>query len=348
MNEGQDFTLERALDRLLAGEQLDMILADCPDQAALLAPALRSTQLIMNLQSVELPSQIERDRDRQAFLLQAAQYLAVQESLVHRSKSWLLTGIKQWFPSLLLTPSLSSLSKRKETHPMFFIFAKAALILTLLLGAGGGSLAAATANSLPDTPFYPLKLAYEHFRLDLTQDPLLEANFHLTRANTRVNEFIRQVERGEIPNQDLTNQVEIVLLNVLEIGNRLQDDDLKELLLTTRAFALNQDRQLDQLQLPDWDRDLVRDSYLNCKQLLSRIREVAETGIQDPQAFRFNYANGWNEPGPHNEDVPNQSQNQYGPGPSNEDPPAGEGNQNQYGPGPHNEDPPADEGDQNQ
>jgi len=69
----------------------------------------------------------------------------------------------------------------------------AALLLIVL---GGTGIVAASSNSLPDQPLYPVKRAVERTRLALTFDKQAKVRFHATLANRRIDEMAIMGSKG--------------------------------------------------------------------------------------------------------------------------------------------------------
>jgi len=73
----------------------------------------------------------------------------------------------------------------------------AILVLTIVLASVGAVTAA--ADSLPDSPLYPVKLATERVQLALTPHPVGKARLHLSFAERRLQEVQAQLElRGTV------------------------------------------------------------------------------------------------------------------------------------------------------
>ena len=93
-------------------------------------------------------------------------------------------------------------------------WATAVATVLILLSASGGMVAAA-GNSMPDNPLYPLKLAVEQLRLNLTSSPLDKARLYAQLSDKRVAEIIRMAQEGktdlaEAVTQRLDNELKIL------------------------------------------------------------------------------------------------------------------------------------------
>ena len=142
-----------AITRQQMGESLADILADFPQYADELSALLQTTDTLNVLKSVEMPSEEMMATDRAQFLnlVQNSTAQAVSIGLMERINRW----ISQQFPSQKTDPSLVL----KERQPMFgSLLVKATLVFTMVFGSAGGTMVAA-AQSLPDSPLYPVKLS---------------------------------------------------------------------------------------------------------------------------------------------------------------------------------------------
>ena len=143
---------ENCLARLQHGEDLEIILAEHPEQAAALRPLL---QTVINLQALPIPAPVPAKRNpaRAHFLASAGE---------RRPKPVSRSG---WRPIRALITSLFLL----------------VVLLTSLLGTG-----LASAQALPGDTLYPVKRAVEKTRLAFTNTSLdrlkLEESFDQQRA----------------------------------------------------------------------------------------------------------------------------------------------------------------------
>ncbi|MCB9443409.1 MAG: hypothetical protein H6669_04165 [Ardenticatenaceae bacterium] len=161
--------LDIALQRQANDEPINAILADYPQQAAALAPLLNAAQALNVVQPVVMPEAEALQADRLQFLAQ------VEQTLPAPVPNGFLARFNQWtthqFPWILST------NRRREPKRMNALILKAALVLTLLFGAAGGT-AVLAQESLPDSPVYPIKLVLEDARLALNKDGTEETTLH--------------------------------------------------------------------------------------------------------------------------------------------------------------------------
>lgn len=97
--------------------------------------------------------------------------------------------IRGW--NLVLAAVEQSTTARSRVHPIRrLIIGTAAAVVLLLVGAG-----AASADSLPDSPLYPLKAVVENVRGALTFSAADKLAYHLDLARTRLTEAETMIAR---------------------------------------------------------------------------------------------------------------------------------------------------------
>jgi len=169
-NKEFDGILNECLERLLVrGETIEQCLQSYPEQAAELKPLLE-TALVARKASAIQPRTDFKARARYQFRS------ALQEIAARKSRPFW-----GWFPQ----------------------WATAVAIVLVLLLAGGGTVAAA-ADSMPDSPLYPVKLATEQVRLTLTPSQIGKARLCTELADKRVAEIIYMANKGD------ARQVELI------------------------------------------------------------------------------------------------------------------------------------------
>ena len=242
---------------------------------------------------------------------------------------------------------------------MSALLIKASLIISMAFGSAGGA-AALAANSLPDSPLYPAKLAMEQTRLNATNDPAGQATLHMNLAGVRIQEMQRQALKGDVPDQASQQRLQTHLDQALQLAAGLPDDEMLDLLNQARQTIQNREQEMKGLQAHTGEP--AQEPLLQANRTLNQVRQDIEAGLQDPQAFRWRHTH--NRPpeaplqptGEPNPECPNGDcqpagdQHQYGPGPEQPGPgaPAGNpdcpnqdcepvGDQHQYGPG-HSQD----------
>src|SRR5438445_5534408 len=104
--------------------------------------------------------------------------------------------------------------------------------LAVAVLVGGVTSAAASRNSLPGDPFYPIKLGVERAQLAITFDPAARARLHAQFAEVRLSEAQRLVAAGRV--QDGVRQVDqydtaVAQFNHALAGSTFDDNAIAEL-----------------------------------------------------------------------------------------------------------------------
>jgi hypothetical protein len=277
-------SLEIALKKIRAGEPVEEVLAQFPDESADLRPLVVMAETFRGFEAVEMPTQAERVEDRKAFLAQARSIddRAVSLPLVVRHKKWTST-INSWF-----NPPTS-----KEIKPMTILLMRAAIALLLVIASMGGT-AALAANSLPDSALYPAKMAMEHVQLRLTGNPERRATQNLVMAQERVTEMVRLVEKGVDPGDAIILKLEQHLNTALQLAARLGDNSMYTILNNAQEMIRTQLQELNRV------RAQVQEPCEECLcqviQLLEWAQVRVQEGLQDGNAFRLRFQYGESPP----------------------------------------------------
>ncbi|MCB8944453.1 MAG: hypothetical protein H6658_11955 [Ardenticatenaceae bacterium] len=314
MTEWNDL-LDNALTRL-ESEPLADILSDYPAQAEALRPLLMTARSLTHLQPVVMPASEVMAANREAFMGQVEQLPApaVSPPPPLRLKEWIVTQLTQ-LSGRTVAP--------KEAKRMNTYLLRGALTMILLVGTAGGT-AVLSADSLPDSILYPVKLTVEDTRLALVSDPVDEANLNLALAETRLQE----IEAMSLAGKDLDETVLIRFENhfdqALQLAAQMPEEAMAGFLLQTqdRLRIMAQDLIKTRTRVSDPQNA----SLEQANGLLTRLRLQVENGLQEPQLFRRQQGN-----------MPEGTPREAGPGNNDDFEPAG--NANQYGPGPGSTEP---------
>ena len=334
-----DDSLDAALEQLRAGKSVADVLANCPTQAETLNPLLMAATALEAIQAVEMPAPEAQLADRNEFLAQIDHMQAQPVSLE------LLVRLNRWIAHQIPHLAPGSTFHRKEQRRMSALLVKATLIFSMIFGSAGGA-AALAANSLPDSPLYPAKLAMEQARLAMAADPAEQASLYLDMARTRSQEMQRLALAGEVPDESTQLRLREHLNQALQLAAQLPEEDMLGLLTRARQMLQNQEQELSQTQTRV--AEPAQEPLRQASQLLNRVGQDVDAGLQDPQTFRWRHAENQSPDAPdcpNNDCEPVGDQNQYGPQPEQPGPGAPGGNpdclnngcepvgdQNQYGP----------------
>ena len=160
--------LDKCLERMAQGENMEQCLADYPELADDLRPLIQTASTVKSgSASVEA---------RPEFRAQAKQRL--------------LAGVR----------AKGQEKPRSRWHSVFewqqrWAVAAAAVIMVILVG--GGTTVAASSDAMPDAFLYPVKLAVEDVRLRFAGSDINKAELQAEFADRRVDEMAKMVEEGE-------------------------------------------------------------------------------------------------------------------------------------------------------
>jgi len=157
-----DDVLDDCLKRLQRGETAEECLARYPEYQAELAPLLKLSTSLKSAWSQEIRPQFRA----------AARYNLI--SAIEAKKPRARIAPRAWW--------------RRG-------WVMAVTVIALLLVAGGSTVAA-SSNSLPDQPLYPVKQATEKVRLLITPSQMGKAKLHAQFAETRLQETIEMAKRN--------------------------------------------------------------------------------------------------------------------------------------------------------
>ncbi len=162
--------LDECLDRLIKGETVEQCLRSYPEQLPELEPLLRTAQAARDASAIT---------PRAEFKAKAR----------YEFRSALHTEVSQ-------RPQLISVFKRG--------WVMAVMVIGILLVSGGG-IALAAIDSMPDSPFYPVKLATEQVQLALVPSTVDKTSFSAALVDRRIVEIIYLANKGDARQLEATN-----------------------------------------------------------------------------------------------------------------------------------------------
>jgi hypothetical protein len=175
---------------------------------------------------------------------------------------------------------LSLFSTRKERSPMLTSLTTVMLVLMLVFGGGGITLASAQ-SSLPDQPLYNLKLWSEEMRFNLTSDPQAAWQLAESYAERRATEAQTMLAAGQAPSQAVQERYRNQVEQATRLAAGLPADQALGALEQMRQQLRQQEQTLSQLQLQnDPQAETVRERLR--LMLQERMRSV-EAGIERQQ-----------------------------------------------------------------
>ncbi len=274
-----DTMLDLALERQLNGEAMAAILQDYPDKAEALGRLLPVTAVLTTLPSVPLPTPAARQADRAAFLAEVDQLpqTAVSPTPLARLNGWIVATVP-WFGHKTTRP--------KERNMMSSLILKAALALTILFGVAGGT-AITAADSLPDSPMYPVKLAMEDVQLAMVGDTETAVSLHTDLAAERLREMEQLALADQIPDEATLSRLQYHLESALDLAAQLPKQTMAGALLQIQEMVQTRTRTMEQVQAQAPEPPQA--ALTRARTMLQNTGNVVAAGLQDPQTLRWRH-----------------------------------------------------------
>jgi len=209
---------------------------------------------------------------RENFLKQAAE-MAQPVSAVRQTRH------NRW-----MHPIQRIFSQRNEGYtPMFGTIGTIILIVTLVLGGGGVTVAAAQ-NSLPDDALDPVKIWSGDIRSGLTQNDQTRIQLAMDLVDRRAEEIAVMLRAGQIPPDSVQErlQAEVELAITLAVGQK--DPDAISTLRQIRERIEQQEQVMLSVGEPKSPQEeMVQDQIQN---MMREQLRLCDYGITDPQMLR--------------------------------------------------------------
>jgi len=172
---------------------------------------------------------------------------------------------------------------RKEHSPMFSTISTILLIVSLALGGGGVTVAAAQ-SSQPDQPLYALKLISEDIRLGLSSQAQSDLELALQFTDRRSAEIIAMAQKGGVPGDEVLERYQNQVEQALHYALNLPDDQVVLALAQVKNRLQTQEETMLQIQatgkLP------AEALLLQVQQMLQQRLRLVEGGLTDPSFLR--------------------------------------------------------------
>jgi hypothetical protein len=172
---------------------------------------------------------------------------------------------------------------QKERSPMFSTLATIFLIVSLVLGGGGATIAAAQ-NSQPDQPLYGIKVMSENVRQNLAADPQTNFQLALNFANRRAEEIALMLEAGQVPPEAVQARYQNQIEQAIQYAVELPAD--------RSGQALEQIRTRLQTHLQTFNRvsgngtASIEAALLRSREMLQDRLHWVEQGLENPVKLR--------------------------------------------------------------
>ena len=208
--------LDEALDRVLKGEAIELVLADYPRAALELEPLLRTALGLKDAAAIT---------PRPEFRTQAA--LDFQRAI-------------QGMPVKAKADNVTNSTPRTSRRGLFgwgtaWSIGVAVILVVLLSGTG---VATAANYAMPDSPLYSVKMAEENVQLTLTLSDVGKAELISRFNDRRVNEVVDMANKGlvaEIGN--LNTQLASNMVKISNLANNVSQTSLNDVTAGADSFS---------------------------------------------------------------------------------------------------------------
>lgn len=263
MNSRLEDILDECVYLIRSGQEtMEGCLAKYPDVREKLEPLLRTTVLIQAVPQV-LPSPTFKKTLRQRFI-KAVEARQVEE--ITSTPGLLPTIQKKW----------TEYGRKSAGVRNFMVRAVVVLLIATLVGSGT---VAASANSLPGSPLYPVKIASERAQLALTFNDNNQAKLHLKFAERRLGEVQALITKGK--SEDIDTPLSIMnqhLEQAQNIAAAASGRDKQELYSKILELTERQQTVLEVVseQVPDQAREAIN----HAMEVSRRGHEKAESALK--------------------------------------------------------------------
>jgi len=213
-------------------------------------------------------------RGRAAFLEQA-QKIAVGMPVSTRANA----RHNRWMHAIRSVLSIP----KKEKIPMFGTLSTIILVITLILG-GGGITVAAAQQSLPDEGLYAVKTWSENTRVRLTGNEETQLQLALDFAARRGEEIQAMLQAGRVPSAAVQERMQLHYENALRLAFEQPIEQKTQSLERIHAQLRQQEQQFLDLAVPPGPQG---ETFLVRTRTMLRDRlQLCEDAIHNPAATR--------------------------------------------------------------
>ncbi len=191
-------------------------------------------------------------------------------------------------------------NSRKEHSPMVSPLAMILIVMSLLFG-GSGLTVAGAQSSLPDQPLYGLKLLSEEARLILTSSAETKLQLQLEFADRRSSEIQNLIEGGLLPSDLTQNRYQAHVEQTLQLASDMPEEQAIQAMEQIRLRLRHQQQAF---------LNLNPNTNPQCGAVVARIRQMlqqhlqwVEEGLADPVRLRARMRQHlWQQPQPDTND----------------------------------------------
>lgn len=178
-----------------------------------------------------------------------------------------------WIASILVF-----FRSRKERSPMLTTIVTFITVLTMILGGGGITLAAAQ-SSMPDQALYSVKTWTEDVRYQLASTDQNRLELALAFTERRMEEIKTMLQSGTLPEQAVAVRYQAQVETALRLAAGLVDGEGLQALQQVQQRLMIQQQMMSQLQLGD---PALQGALVQTQLMLQTHLQWAQQGAEDP------------------------------------------------------------------
>jgi uncharacterized membrane protein YgcG len=164
-------------------------------------------------------------------------------------------------------------------------FAKAALILVVVLLLSLGGTAVMAASALPTALIYPAKLLMEETRLSMNGSPAAEMALHLAFAGERADEIARLTAINREPQEAVLENFRAHWRLAMQLAGELPDEALQPTLAQMQTMAGAQETLLAQAQSAATGQ--IQERLQEAGDSLVQVQMAVQIGLQNRERYRL-------------------------------------------------------------
>jgi hypothetical protein len=167
------------------------------------------------------------------------------------------------------------LFRRKEHSPMFSTFGTIMLIVALVFGGSGVTVAAAQ-NSMPDQLLYNLKLLSESTLLNLTSSPESQFNLALGFETRRADEILTIFGSGGVLSAEVVTRFQNQIDQAIRLALNLSDDQVPQAFEQLQTRLQTQQQSFIQVQANG--SSTAEAAMIQTREMIQERLQILETG----------------------------------------------------------------------
>jgi hypothetical protein len=206
--------------------------------------------------------------------LEKTHYLNTAREMSQTVSSGWFSRLTSWMQKNIPIQQASIQEKHTMLNPITTIF----LIVTMLFGGGGVTVAAAQ-SAQPDDLLYPVKIVSEDVRSQLTTNPQSQADLALELTQRRADEIQNQVSDGESLSEETQTRYESEVDTAVQLADGLPEAQAVQALERVQERLRLQQTVLAQLEK---NNPHATEMILRSRSMVEQHLEDVQTKLMDP------------------------------------------------------------------